>query len=94
MVINKALRVRIYGLATAVLTSVPAQIAFLGLSVVWDPNEALYGVMAMLVFLSTFVCAMVGQGILVIRPIADSLAAGADFSSRCNSEGGRRRVNA
>lgn len=95
MVINKALRVRIYGLASAVMVSVPAQIAFLGLSVVWDPDEAVYGVMSLLVFLSAFVCAVVGQGILVIRPIADSLAAGADFmSSRCNTGGTSRRVNA
>lgn len=91
MVINKALRVRIYGLAFTVIISVPAQIVFLGLSVLWKPEEPVYCVVALLVFLSSFVCAVVGQGILVIRPIADTLAAGADFR-RCNNRVTSRRL--
>ncbi|KAF3432758.1 hypothetical protein FNV43_RR23860 [Rhamnella rubrinervis] len=91
MVINNALRVRIYGLAFTVMISVPAQIVFLALSVVWKPEEPVYCVVALLVFLSSFACAVVGQGILVIRPIADSLAAGKDFR-RCNNRGTSRRL--
>lgn len=89
MVINKALRVRIYGLALTVMISVPAQIVFLALSVLWKPEEPAYCLVALLVFLSAFACAVVGQGILVIRPIADSLAAGANFR-RCMSDALRR----
>ncbi|PON81206.1 plasminogen activator inhibitor [Trema orientale] len=74
VVINKALRVRIYGLALAVLISLPVQIVMLGLSAAWTPDEAAYGGVSLAVFLSTFSCAVVGEGILVIKPIADSLA--------------------
>lgn len=74
VVINKALRVRIYGLALTVLISLPVQIVMLGLSAAWTPDEAAYGGVSLAVFLSTFSCAVVGEGILVIKPIADSLA--------------------
>ncbi|XP_062074841.1 uncharacterized protein LOC133778837 [Humulus lupulus] len=74
VVINKALRLRIYGLAFTVLVSLPLQIAMLGLSAAWLPDQAAYGSVSLAVFLLTFSCAVVGEGILVIKPIADSLA--------------------
>ncbi|PON71995.1 plasminogen activator inhibitor [Parasponia andersonii] len=74
VVINKALRVRIYGLALTVLISLPVQIVMLGLSAAWTPDDDAYGGVSLAVFLSTLSCAVVGEGILVIKPIADSLA--------------------
>uniref|UniRef100_A0A803PPW3 Uncharacterized protein n=1 Tax=Cannabis sativa TaxID=3483 RepID=A0A803PPW3_CANSA len=68
------LRLRIYGLALTVLISLPLQIVMLGLSVVWSPDQTAYGGVSLAVFLLTFFCAVVGEGILVIKPIADSLA--------------------
>lgn len=81
LVINKGLRTRIYGLALTVLLTLPLQILFLGLSVLWSAEKHAFGGVALLVFLSTLTCAAVGEGILVIKPIADSLAAGGDCCS-------------
>ena len=78
LVINKSLRVRIYGLTFTVLISLPVQILCLGLSVLWEPEDPAYGGVALVVFISTFSCAVVGEGILVIRPITDALAAGGE----------------
>ncbi|XP_022738624.1 uncharacterized protein LOC111291247 [Durio zibethinus] len=75
-VINKALRVRIFALALTVIIGLPLQILFMGLSVFWTPDRTAFDGVALLLFLSIFMCAVVGEGILVIKPIADSLAAG------------------
>lgn len=73
MVINKALRVRIHGLVIAVMVSLPVQVVLLVLSVLWGPEEPAFDGVSFAVFFSTFTCAVVGEGILVIKPIADSL---------------------
>lgn len=78
LAINKSLRVRIYVLAFSVLTSLAVQILSLGLSSFWSPEELAYGAVALVVFISTFLCAAMGEGMLVIRPIADALAAGGE----------------
>lgn len=78
LVINKGLRLRMYALAFVVLLMLPTQILFMGLSVLWGPEEFLYASIAFLVFGTTLVIAAVGEGILVIKPIVDSLAAGED----------------
>ncbi|KAF5450481.1 hypothetical protein F2P56_030833 [Juglans regia] len=78
LAINKGLRIRIYGLAWTVLVALQVQIVGLVLSVFWRPDEEAYAAAALLVFIGTFLCAAVGEGILVIKPIADSLAAGGD----------------
>ncbi|GLU12080.1 hypothetical protein SLE2022_287880 [Rubroshorea leprosula] len=78
IVINKALRKRIRALAFTVMATVPLQVLFMGLSVLWRPEKTAFSGAALIVFLTTFVCAAVGEGILVIRPIADSLAAGGE----------------
>ncbi|KAJ0101240.1 hypothetical protein Patl1_05262 [Pistacia atlantica] len=78
LVINKTLRVRIRILAFTVLASIGLQVLFLGLSVLWEPKVGAFGAVAFLVFLSTFACAVVGEVILVIIPIIDSLAVRGD----------------
>lgn len=60
------------------MISLPLQIIFLGLSALWRPDQPAYSVVSLVVFFSTFLCAAAGEGILVIVPIADSLAAGGD----------------
>ncbi|XWS48632.1 hypothetical protein CRYUN_Cryun13aG0093000 [Craigia yunnanensis] len=74
-VINKALRVRIFILALKVIIALPLQTLFMGLSVFWTPDKTAFDGAALFVFLSKFTCAVVGEGILVIKPIADSLTA-------------------
>lgn len=49
----------------------------------WTPDKTAFDGVALLVFLSTFTCAVVVEGILVIKPIADSLAAGAGGGESC-----------
>ena len=90
-VINKGLRIRIFALAFAIIIGLPLQILFMGLSIFWTPDKAAFDGVALLVFLSTFTCAVVGEGILVIKPIADSLAAegGGGESCRVSSHGER-----
>ncbi|GMI76513.1 candidate G-protein Coupled Receptor 1 [Hibiscus trionum] len=74
-VINKALKVRIFALAFTILIFLPLQILLMGLSAFWTPNKTTHDGFAIAVFLTTFACAVVGEGILVIKPIADSLNA-------------------
>ncbi|XP_068650230.1 uncharacterized protein [Aristolochia californica] len=76
LVINRSLRLRVYGLAFAVLSAIPAQAVCLFLSLFWDPHENAFNVLSTVAFLSVVLCAFVGEGILVIRPILDSLAVG------------------
>ncbi|KAL3714351.1 hypothetical protein ACJRO7_006300 [Eucalyptus globulus] len=78
LVINKGLRTRIYVLAMAVLVSLPLEILLLGVSVMWMPDRAVYKVLELGVFLCTLACTVAGEGILVIRPIMDTLAAGGE----------------
>lgn len=75
VVINNGLRVRIYVLAIATLASLVNQIFFLGVSALRRPGDAAHAVAELIVFLSALSCAVVGEGVLVIRPIVDSLAA-------------------
>ncbi|XVF51068.1 hypothetical protein PTKIN_Ptkin04bG0154600 [Pterospermum kingtungense] len=91
-VINKALRFRIYALASTIVVALPLQVLLMTASVFWSPDKTVFDGVSLVVFLSTFTCAVVGEGILVIKPIADSLAAGEGErgeSSRENSHGGR-----
>lgn len=78
LVINKGLRTRIYLLAMAVLVSLPLQILLLVVSVMWMPDRAVYKGLVFGVFLCTLACTVAGEGILVIRPIIDALAAGGE----------------
>ncbi|VVA11363.1 Hypothetical predicted protein [Prunus dulcis] len=85
LVINKGLRTRIYTLAATVLVPLPLQIIFMGLSNFWKPDHPAFAAVSFVAFLATLTCAAVGEGILVIKPIGDSLAAGGD-ACRWNRE--------
>ncbi|KAB2069704.1 hypothetical protein ERO13_A08G097800v2 [Gossypium hirsutum] len=74
-VINKALKLRIFALALTILVGLPLQVLLMGMSAFWRPDKPTYNRIAVTVFLITFTFAAVGEGILVIKPIADSLAA-------------------
>ncbi|KAI9097624.1 hypothetical protein K1719_025395 [Acacia pycnantha] len=76
VVINKGLRIRIYGLAVFVLGSLTLQIVFLGLMALLNADGDSYSVATLVVFLCALCSAMAGEGILVIRPIAEALDAG------------------
>lgn len=90
LVINKSLRIRVYGLAFTIMIALPLQIISLGFSVFWRPDQPAYSVVSLVVFFSTFLCAAAGEGILVIVPIADSLAAGGD--SRWDDSGQEQKT--
>ncbi|KAI8565117.1 hypothetical protein RHMOL_Rhmol03G0235800 [Rhododendron molle] len=81
LVINKGTRARIHVLAFSVLICLPIQVLFLALSSFWLPESPVYGGVMLGMFFSVLSCAAVGEGILVIRPIADALAAGGDCSA-------------
>lgn len=91
MVINKGLRIRIYGLVAAVLGSLTLQIVFLGLTALWNPEEEAYAVVTLVVFVGAFCCATAGEGILVIKPISDALDAGGNCCRFPRDGGGARR---
>ncbi|KAK4800131.1 hypothetical protein SAY86_025496 [Trapa natans] len=80
LVINKYLRVRIYGLAVGVLIPLPVQVVLLVMSAFSEPGKPAFGGIEFGIFVSPLVCAAVGEAVLVFRPIADALAAGGDFS--------------
>ncbi|XP_026402019.1 uncharacterized protein LOC113297676 [Papaver somniferum] len=85
IVINKGLRVRIYLLVITVLFSVSAQILILTASALWKSHELPFDWLGFVVFLSGLLCAVVGEGILVIKPIADALAVDSQFY-RCDND--------
>lgn len=74
LVINKGLQRRVYTLIFSVSSFFPLRVLFLGLSVLAQPDDYLFDVLAFLAFLSLLCCAGVGVCILVYFPIADSLA--------------------
>ncbi|XP_060178048.1 uncharacterized protein LOC132607959 isoform X1 [Lycium barbarum] len=75
-VINKKIRVRLNMLATSFLILLPLQILCLGLSPLWQPAEPTHGYAILAMDLAVAWCVVIGEVILVIRPIADALAAG------------------
>lgn len=76
LVINKGLRIRIYALGSVVLVALPLQVVSLAFTVLWSPEDDIYGVVSLVVFFCAFFCAVAGEGILVIKPVSDALAAG------------------
>jgi hypothetical protein len=78
IVINKRLRLRIYILWTTTVAAVTSQVTFMALSVMWLPEMVAFGGAALMVFLAGLCCVMVGEGVLVIHPIADALSAGGE----------------
>ncbi|KAJ8760818.1 hypothetical protein K2173_021856 [Erythroxylum novogranatense] len=86
IVINKGLRTRLYWLAFAVMVTLPLEILSLALSLLWKPEEAPSATFVFLVFFITLVLAVVGEGILVIVPISDSLGASGDACQLSSGE--------
>ncbi|KAI3471252.1 hypothetical protein Pfo_027915 [Paulownia fortunei] len=82
LVINKGIRNRINMLATAVMVALSVQIVCLSLSWLWMPEDAEYGFLVLAMFLFVTGSMAVGEVILVIKPITDALAAGADLRRR------------
>lgn len=76
VVINRYLQRRLYGLLGAVLVLLPLHVVFLGLSVLSKPMHVPFELLSFFGFIMVLLCTTVGEGILVIRPIADALAVG------------------
>ncbi|XP_071691545.1 uncharacterized protein [Rutidosis leptorrhynchoides] len=74
LVINKGLQRRVYTLIFFVSSFFPLRVLLLGLSVLFNPGDVVFEVIAFLAFVSLFCCVGVGICILVYFPIADSLA--------------------
>ncbi|KAG0585404.1 hypothetical protein M758_2G008500 [Ceratodon purpureus] len=74
VVINRCLQRRLYGLLGALLLLLPLHVMFLGLSVLSQPAELPFELMSFFGFIIVLLCTTVGEGILVIRPIADAMA--------------------
>ncbi|GLJ54272.1 hypothetical protein SUGI_1164230 [Cryptomeria japonica] len=81
LVINKRLQCRVYGLVSTVVLFLPIQVMLLGLSILRKPTEGVFELFSFLGFLTTVMATTLGEGILVIRPIADALAVRWVFNS-------------
>lgn len=78
VVINRGLRARIYGLAFGLLIPLPVQVVLLVMSAFSLPEKPVFGGIEFGIFVAPMACAVVGEGVLVFKPIADALAAGGD----------------
>ncbi|PIN04011.1 hypothetical protein CDL12_23457 [Handroanthus impetiginosus] len=87
LVINKGIRNRINVLAVSVMVALSVQIVCLSLSWLWMPEDSAYGFVELAMFLFVTVSMAVAEVILVLRPITDALAVGADLQRR-TTEGG------
>eukprot|EP01018_Ginkgo_biloba_P004506 Gb_40055 [translate_table: standard] len=80
--INKGLERRILGLIFAIVGLLPSRVLFLGCSIMSKPGEPAFEVLVFLGFLALLLCTAVCVGILVLWPIADSLAVHWIFESK------------
>ncbi|CAN0908701.1 hypothetical protein LINGRAHAP2_LOCUS25410 [Linum grandiflorum] len=76
LVINKGLQKRVYTLIFSVSSFLPLRVILLGLSVLSEPEQPLFEVLAFAAFLALFGCAGVSICTLVYLPVTDSLALG------------------
>ncbi|XAR52163.1 hypothetical protein NMG60_11020088 [Bertholletia excelsa] len=74
-VINKGTLTRIHILVFVIIVSLPLQVFFLTFSSFWLPEDAKHGGALLGMFVTVAICVAVGEGILVIKPISDALAA-------------------
>ncbi|XP_024358972.1 uncharacterized protein [Physcomitrium patens] len=74
VVINRYLQRRLYSLLGALLLLLPLHVIFLGLSVLSKPTRLPFELLSFFGFIMVLLCSTIGEGILVIRPIADALA--------------------
>ncbi|KAI9121768.1 hypothetical protein K1719_007158 [Acacia pycnantha] len=76
LVINKGLQKRVYTLILSVSSFVSLRVLFLGLSVLYRPDQFTFEALTFLAFLALLCCAGVCIFVLVYLPVADSLALG------------------
>lgn len=81
LVINKRLQIRVCGLVLSLAILLPVKIFFMGLSVLAIPGNLPFELLAFLSFLTVLSCVLVGEGILVVQPIADAMAVRWVFNS-------------
>ncbi|KAG9158043.1 hypothetical protein Leryth_000206 [Lithospermum erythrorhizon] len=77
-VINKSIRIRINVLSFTVMICLPVQIVCLGIFPLFLPQDPAYYLVRLVMFIDVAFCMAVGQIILVLKPIADALAAGGE----------------
>ncbi|KAF7802407.1 Uncharacterized conserved protein UCP031277 [Senna tora] len=76
LVINKGLQKRVYTLIFSVSGFLPLRVLFLGLSVLYRPEQFMFVAFTFLAFLALVCCVGVCICVLVYQPVADSLALG------------------
>ncbi|KAI3778208.1 hypothetical protein L2E82_07323 [Cichorium intybus] len=79
LVINKTIRVRINMLGLTVMMALLVQTLFLGAESLWMPVNIGVSWVSFGVFLSVAICAVVGEIVLVIKPIMEALATDKDY---------------
>ncbi len=84
VVINRCLQRRVYGLLAALLFFLPVHLLFLGMSLFSKPTHLVFELLVFLGFLTVMLSTTVGEGVLIIRPIADALAVCGVFASSQN----------
>lgn len=62
------------------VTTLVLQVLLMVLSELCTPERPEFGMLELMIFLSMFTCAAVGEGIFIIIPIRDSLAVTKDCS--------------
>lgn len=75
LVINKSIRARINMLVSTLMVTLPVQILGMALSFLWSPEDSAYCCVVLVVFLWVAWLMVVGEVILVIKPITEALAA-------------------
>lgn len=90
LVINKRMQCRVYGLVFAVVLFLPVKVIFLVLTIFRKPNDDIFELFSFMGFVMTVLTAILGQGILVIRPISDALAVRWVFNSIAHFEKDRQ----
>ncbi|CAI9295587.1 unnamed protein product [Lactuca saligna] len=76
LVINKTIRLRINMLGMTVMMALLVQTLFLGAEWLWMPENIGLSVVSLGIFLSVAVCGVVGEIMLVIKPIMEALDTG------------------
>ncbi|KAI4319949.1 hypothetical protein MLD38_033482 [Melastoma candidum] len=97
IVINKGLLLRTHAIALGVIVPLPLEIMLLVLNVLCIPGTSAHSGVTFGVFLCTLAPAVAGEGILVISPIVDALAAGGEcctWNPRGDDHGGSMGTSA
>ncbi|PWA97138.1 hypothetical protein CTI12_AA032290 [Artemisia annua] len=84
LVINKTIRVRINMLGMTVMLALLVQTLFLGAESLWMPEEIGFGAVLLGIIVNVAVCAVVGEIVLVIKPVMEALETGGECSGDSN----------